>query len=244
MPTGATTDIATEAALDDALAQLAEHSHSPTDGVWLEDLTRRVAPILRDWNVSDCWLWPEWPHREEVMPEGTPSVDVGIDLVARRRDDGAWIAIQVKSRRLNSQSEGAPVNSDEINKFLAAAANPEIWAERWLVVNGAVPLGGYSEGKASMSGAALKVVNVAQAIRSQKSAQSAEADSCPHCEADGGSYFSNDAPPPRRAHACNGRRSGRRWNACARTSRPMRTTSREARRVVASCCLAALARHV
>ena len=211
MSTGNTTDSATEAAasddlLDDALDQLGANSYEQTDGIWLEDLAREVAPVLRDWNVSDCWRWQDWPQREEVMPEGTPSVDVGIDLVARRRDDGAWIAIQAKSRKLNSQGEGAPVNSGEIDKFLGAAADREIWAERWLVVNGAVPLGGYSEGKASMSGVPLKVVNVAQAVRSQKSAQSVEADACPHCEAGSGADFSDGTPPPAVAlvHATGG----------------------------------------
>lgn len=46
-----------------------------------------VAPHIRGWNIGECWRWSEWPDRDEVMPEGTPSVDVGIDLVARRRDD-------------------------------------------------------------------------------------------------------------------------------------------------------------
>ena len=48
-----------------------------------------------------------------------------------------------------------------MNKFLAAAANSDVWAERWLVVNGAVPLGGHSPGKVKMSGEPVKVVNVA-----------------------------------------------------------------------------------
>ena len=170
--------------IDDALATLEEHAQQQTDGRWLEDLTADVAPHVRDWNVDHCWRWKDWPDRGEVMPEGTPATDVGIDLVARRRDDRRWIAIQVKARKLNLQGEGAQVNSDEMNKFLAAAANSGVWAERWLVVNGAVPLGGHSPGKVSMSGAPVKVVNVAQAVESQSAAQTADIESgpCPHCE--------------------------------------------------------------
>ncbi len=123
------------------------------------------------------------------MPEGTPSVDAGIDLVARRRDDRGWIAIQVKSRRLNLAGEGERVTSDEMNKFLAAAADRNIWAERWLAVNGAVPLGGLTPGKVAMSGAPVKVVNVAQAVESQRAALAAADDD------DSGGAPIGDEPP-------------------------------------------------
>ena len=138
MPEDVAPAIPSETVLDEALAQLDANASQQTDGVWLEDLTRDVALHLRDWNVDGCWRWEDWPYRDEVMPEGTPSVDVGKDFVARRRDDGAWIAIQVKSRKLNPQGVGNPVSSDEMNKFLAAASNADIWTERWMVVNGAV----------------------------------------------------------------------------------------------------------
>ncbi|MYK92355.1 MAG: hypothetical protein F4026_09570 [Synechococcus sp. SB0669_bin_8] len=181
--------------LDDALAELEEHAHRQTDGIWLEEVTADVAPHVRDWNVEHCWRWEDWPHRDEVMPEGTPAVDAGIDLVARRRDDKGWIAIQVKSRRLNLAGEGERVPSDEMNKFLAAAADRDIWAERWLVVNGAVPLGGHTPGKVAMSGAPVKVVNVARAVEQQRAALAASTDgeSCPHCEA--GSVVGGGEPP-------------------------------------------------
>lgn len=236
----AATGIASEAAaaIDGALARLEEHAHQQTDGIWLEEVTTDVAPHVRDWNVDRCWRWEDWPDRDEVMPEGTPAVDAGIDLVARRRDDRGWIAIQVKSRKLNLAGEGERVTSDEMNKFLAAAADRDIWAERWLVVNGAVPLGGHTPGKVAMSGAPVKVVNVAQAVESQRAALAA-AD-----EEDSGGASMGPPPPRRRAQLCSERRSRRRWNACERTSRPMRRTSREARPGAASCCPAAPGRHV
>ena len=149
MSQDAATGVVSEASavIDDALAQLEENAQQQTDGRWLEALTADVAPHVRDWNVEHCWRWEEWPDRDEVMPEGTPSVDVGIDLVARRRDDKGWIAIQVKSRKLNLRGEGERVTSSEMDKFLSAATDRAIWTERWVVVNGAVRLGGHTPGK-------------------------------------------------------------------------------------------------
>ena len=69
-----------------------------------------------------------------------------------------------------------------MNKFLAAAANAGVWTERWVVVNGAVLLGGHSPGKVKMSGAAVKVANIAQAVESQRTALDVSIDDlCPHC---------------------------------------------------------------
>ena len=185
----------------DALARLEEHAQQQTDGIWLEELTADVAPHVRDWNVDSCWRWGGWPDRDEVMPEGTPAVDSGIDLVARRRDDGGWIAIQVKSRKLNLLGEGERVASGEMDKFLSAAADRKIWAERWLVVNGAVPLGGHTPGKVAMSGAPVKVVNVAQAVESQRAAAAAgdESGQCPHCAAGAGGAVLSGTPPQTRS---------------------------------------------
>lgn len=170
--------------LDKARAVLEAKAPEQTDGIWLEELTARVAPHIRDWNISDCWRWSEWPDRDDVMPEGTPPVDVGIDLVARRRDDGKWVAIQAKARQLDEKGEGAPILSGEMNKFLSSAADKDIWAERWLVVNGNVHLGGHSPGKVAMSGAPVKQVNVAQAVEMQRAALAAATEVDP--AADGG----------------------------------------------------------
>lgn len=172
-------------ALDDALTKLKEHAREETDGFWLEEVTADVAPHVREWNVDRCWRWEDWPERGEVMPEGTPATDVGIDLVARRRDDGEWIAIQVKSRKLDPAGEGKAVNSDEMNKFLAAAAKSDVWAERWLAVNGAVPPGGHTQGKAAMSGSPVKVIHVAQEVQRAELAADSEDETCPHCETAG-----------------------------------------------------------
>lgn len=165
--------------IDAALLELETTGSQQTDGRWLEDLTVRVAPLVREWDVSECWHWADWPDRDQVMP-AAPTADVGIDVVARRRSDGAWIAIQAKSRQLDASGRGAPVNAGELDKFLAAAADKATWAERWLVVNGAVALGGYSPGKAAMSGAPVKVENLRAALVRQRDAMTTD-DDCEHC---------------------------------------------------------------
>ncbi len=224
-------------ALDDALTTLEAHARQRTDGRWLEDLTERVAPYIREWNVDGCWPWPDWPDRHEVMPDDTPATDVGIDLVARRRDDRGWIAIQVKARKLNEWGEGNLITSGEMDKFLAAAANPAVWTERWVVVNGAVPLGGHSPGKVKMSGAPVKLVNVAQAVESQRAALAGvETESCPHCGNGGAPTRGGTRPPPpryRHVRACNGKPSQQRLTDFALTNCPTRTTSHEAKREAA-----------
>ncbi len=170
------------AVIDEAAATLQAHAHQQTDGVWLEQLTVQVALHIRDWNVDGCWPWPEWLHRETVLPGSTPN-DVGIDLVARRRDDGNWIAIQVKSRKLDEAGVGNPVTAKELDSFLAAASDKDVWAERWLVANGSVSLGGYSPAKVAMSGAQVKNVNVTQDVERQRAAFVAgDTEVCPHCE--------------------------------------------------------------
>ena len=192
--------ISSEAVLDDALAQLEANARQQTDGIWLEYLTQDVAVHLRDWNVDGCWRWPGWPEREEVMPGSSP-VDDGIDLVARRRD-GGWIAIQVKSRKLDERGEGSQVASAEVDKFLAMASNVNVWAERWMVVNGAVSLGGHSPAKVKASGLPLRVVNVAQAVQAQRSVLAANTEDgpCPHCEAVDGDPSGGE--PPVQTRSC------------------------------------------
>ena len=68
-------------------------SQQDTDGKWLERLTRDWAPLIADWDISDAWLWDDWPDRK--------TKDLGIDVVARRKSDGRLIAIQCKSRKLD-----------------------------------------------------------------------------------------------------------------------------------------------
>lgn len=79
-------------ALEHVLNQLAaEAIHNSDKGRKFERLVRGY--LLTDpmyaQKFSDVWLWNDWPER------GT-QVDTGIDLVARERDTGHYIAIQCK----------------------------------------------------------------------------------------------------------------------------------------------------
>ncbi|MCY4067519.1 MAG: DEAD/DEAH box helicase family protein, partial [Acidimicrobiaceae bacterium] len=165
--------------IEAALSEIEAKSSLQTDGIWLEHLIVRVAPFVREWDVSECWRWPDWPNREAVV-SASSAVDLGIDVVARRRSDGAWIAIQAKSRQLDCSGHGSPVNARELDSFLAAAADGSIWAERWLVVNGAVALGGHAPGKAAMAAVPVTVENVKAALVRQRDAMSVNDDS-EHC---------------------------------------------------------------
>ena len=186
--------------IDAALAILEENAHRETDGTWLEDLIADVAPHVRDWNVNGCWRWPDWPDRTRVMPHSSRN-DHGIDLVARRRDDGAWIAIQSKARRLDEAGKGRRVPGRELSTFLALSGNKEIWQERWLVVNGNVTVSGHALDLAAAAGAPLKEVNVAQAVESQRAASAAaDTDTCRHCET--GDSLDSDQDPHVQTRSC------------------------------------------
>ena len=87
----------------------------------------RLGPLIADWDIGDAWLWDDWPDRK--------TTDLGIDASARRRSDGRLIAIQCKSRKLDEHGRGKDIGYDDMAKFIAIS-EPELWAERWLVVIG------------------------------------------------------------------------------------------------------------
>lgn len=106
---------------------------SGTKGKWLEHLTTAVAPFIKDWDIAQAWQWNAWPDRHAKFPE-LSAIDPGIDVVART-NDGDYIAIQCKARKLNERGHGSPIHSTELNKFNSNTLSP-IWAERWLATNG------------------------------------------------------------------------------------------------------------
>ena len=124
--------------ISSALIEIERTSPHKTDGKWLERLTASCAPLIAEWDVSDAWIWYEWPDRQEHYP-ATP--DIGIDIVAKRASDGRLIAIQSKSRKLDMKGRGADITKNEFDSFLAISGD-ELWAERWLVVIGDTRLGG------------------------------------------------------------------------------------------------------
>ena len=167
--------------LESASETLEHFSAQATDGTWLEDLTVKVAPFLADWDVEVCYPWGKWPAREEHFPS-VGEQDIGIDLIAERRSDGRPIAVQCKARKLDPDGSGNEIGKNEIAKFSAVAAN-ELFAERWLVTNGANPLNANAQSAIEVSGNPIKVVNLAADLTAEATTVPADPtdDDCPHC---------------------------------------------------------------
>ena len=166
------------AVIENAIATVAAASSEQTGGKWLENLTIDAGPYIKEWDISQCWPWAEWPERESHFP-GTTNQDVGIDCVAVRRSDGEHIAIQCKSRRLDGHGRGNPINKEEFDSFASASAD-QFWAERWIVTNGDNPLGPNVKQTLAMTTKPVKMVNIANDLLQQQAAFTYE--ECPHCE--------------------------------------------------------------
>ena len=151
--------------IDNALKEIAEMSPQQTDGKWLEVLTVASAPLIAEWDVSKCWLWNDWPEREQYFRR---AIDIGVDVVARRKSDGALIAIQCKSRQLDHNGHGNDIMKSELDSFLTASAG-EYWKERWLVTNGGA---GFSGNAAAviLPDKPVKLINIASDLHKQKDA--------------------------------------------------------------------------
>ena len=167
----------TEAVISVAINQTEMMNPQPTDGSWLERQTAAIAPYIPDWDISECWTWPEWPEREAEFPDATGQ-DIGIDCIAVRRSDERYIAIQCKSRQLDEYGAGAAVNKGELDKFVAATSG-NLWAERWLVTNGDVPIAGPAMQMIHVTGKPVKHVNIHADLVAAKPPH-ADAQ-CPHC---------------------------------------------------------------
>ena len=162
--------------IETAIAILAEANPQQTGGKWLENLTVDVGPFIRDWNISQCWHWAEWPERELKQPQSTGQ-DTGIDVVAVNRD-GEYVAIQCKSRQLDENGRGDSIDKPEIDSF-ASASSDDFWLERWIVTNGDNPLGRNAMSAVPKS-RPIKVINIANDLVQQQGAFTDE--KCPHCE--------------------------------------------------------------
>ena len=164
--------------IESAIKKTAEMNLQETDGKWLEVVTVESGPFIKEWDLSKCWHWEDWPERETRFPN-TTRLDVGIDAVAVRRGDGKHVAIQCKSRRLDDEGHGSPIHNNEIAKFAAASA-ADFWAERWVVTNGDNPLASGAIQSASMSEKPLKLVNITNDLH-QQSQSSAASEENKHC---------------------------------------------------------------
>ena len=161
--------------IEAAIKQTAELNPQETDGEWLEVVTVESGPYIKEWDIAECWHWDEWPDREKHFPN-TTKLDVGIDAVATRRNDGKYIAIQCKSRQLDDEGRGSSINNNEIAKFAAASAS-DFWAERWIVTNGDNPLASGAVQSASMHAKPLKPVNITNDLHQQRQANAASEES-------------------------------------------------------------------
>ena len=161
----------------DAINIVTKMSPQATDGTWLEDVTVAAGPYIRDWDISQCYLWSDWPERERRFPDASKK-DIGIDAVAIRRSDGGLIAIQCKSHQLDSEGHGAAIIKHEIDSF-ASASSADFWAERWIVTNGDNPLGTNAMA-AVPKNQPIKMVNIANSLQQQKDTIDVIED-CPHC---------------------------------------------------------------
>ena len=163
--------------ISEALDWANEMNPQDTDGTWLEDLTVQVGPYIKEWDIDRCHPWSEWPEREDYYPNSTKQ-DVGIDAVATRSGDGEYIAIQCKSRLLNTDGQGDPIRKTEIDKF-ANTSSGSFWAERWVVTNGDNPLSDNIVQAVSADEKPIKLVNLTNDLRQAQTAPLEE--ECPHC---------------------------------------------------------------
>ena len=165
--------------IEKAINLVAEMSPQPqTDGKWLEIVTFEAGPQIREWDLDQCYLWAEWPARDEHFP-GLTKRDLGIDAVGIRRSDGEHVAIQCKARQLDEHGRGNAIPKHETDTFASTSSGP-FWAERWIVTNGDNPVSDNTLQAVSMSGKPVKLVNIANDLLQQQTTFTTE--ECPHCQ--------------------------------------------------------------
>ena len=113
--------------IEDNLKILDEHDANAGEGRWVEDITVHAGPEIREWELSECWHWGEWPGRPIVL-RGARADDDGIDAIGHRRD-GAWIAIQCKAKGRDEQGKRYNLTQKGIDKFIVAS-NKQVWSEQ------------------------------------------------------------------------------------------------------------------
>ncbi len=159
----------------DTIARMSNHS---ADGRWLQDLAVTVAPHIKEWDVSRCYHWSEWPGASVWFPNDTAQ-DTGIDLVAVRRSDGQHIAIHCRPGPLNDADRFIPISESEIASFVASSADT-FWSERWILTTGHDVFTGNPQQALLTMDNHVKVVNIADDLRQQSASFGEE--NCPHCD--------------------------------------------------------------
>ena len=166
----------TQKLITEAIRVIHEMSPQETDGIWLEDLTVQIGPHIKEWDITCCYPWSQWPERERLYPASNRQ-DVGIDVVGVRSDH-QLVAIQCKSRKLNADGRGGPIHKAEIDKFISATAAPH-WTERWIVTNGDNHLSDNVHAAVAQGQIPIKTVNITNDLLQQQTAFADEEGS--HC---------------------------------------------------------------
>ncbi len=169
-----------KAIIKDAIKEIAKKSLKSTDGKWLEDLTAKVSPYIKEWDVARCYHWREWPEREEHFSDSINKKDLGIDAVAIRRSDGGHIAIQCKSRKLDESGQGNPISKKEIDSF-SSITSSKFWAERWIVTNGNNPINSNAQQAIEMADKPIKIIHIANDLQQQQDTVEDDAEECRCC---------------------------------------------------------------
>ena len=166
-------------AIAQALETLEEAKSEPTRGKWLERLTAQMAPLIKEWDISHCWIWSEWPDRERLLPD-TTNQDNGIDAVAVDRSNGSLIAIQCKSRQLDETGHGKDIDRPDITSFISESDN-DLYTQRWLITNGDSRLNDNAERTNSQLNKKIKPFNLHADLMAQAQGSTKD-EECPHCQ--------------------------------------------------------------
>ena len=107
----------------------AESRDESEKGRWFEQLVMRLALQEPEFEIADIQRWPDWPDRERLT--GRDGRDIGIDLVAKRRD-GGLVAVQCKC-----YDDGHMLGKRDIDSFLAESQRGNdrgpVFVHRWIV---------------------------------------------------------------------------------------------------------------
>ena len=103
----------------------AEAANTVQQGLLFERLILAVLPQLPEQDIEGIWLWRDWPERESMM--NMNAQDLGIDLVAKRRGEDGFRAIQCKFYDRNTTVAAADINS-----FLVLGGN-KVFSSRLII---------------------------------------------------------------------------------------------------------------
>lgn len=117
--------------LEAAISVMDNITQHGSDGNDLENWTRECAPLIVDWDIDNIWKWEHWPKREQYF---STKLDHGIDLVAYRKREDEFVAIQCKSRKSDKKGSPPKITQRALSTFLGLSKE-SCFKERWVVTN-------------------------------------------------------------------------------------------------------------